>query len=238
MIELDGVTIRYGNVVAVDSLTLSVPRGTIMGMLGGNGAGKSSTLRAVAGVNAHTSGRLVVSGHDMSTPAGAEAGRDVIGYCPDIGGLMTQATPREHVGVVLSLRGRLDLWPHALNLVERFGLSHVLDRPAGTFSHGMARRLSVLVAVLSATDALILDEPFDGVDPTGVDTTMDAIREAADAGLSVMVSTHLLPLLVEATDQIAVMVKGELVSLSPSEKFSGDEGARRYRDLLAGRAAA
>jgi len=231
-VDLEEVSIRYGDVVAVDRLTLKVPQGRVLGMLGGNGAGKSSTLRAIGGVNAHSSGRLTVAGFDMGTPDGADAARALVGYCPDIGGLIAQATPEEHVDLVASLRGTRGGRAIADELIERFGLSAVRDRPAGTFSHGMQRRLSVLLAVLTARDVLVLDEPFDGVDPTGVDVTVSAIREAARAGMAVVVSTHLQHLLTSASDEIAVLIKGRLAAQALARDFSGAEGERRYTDLL------
>ncbi len=226
------MTIRYGDVVAVDRLSLRINQGRVLGMLGGNGAGKSSTLRAIGGVNAHTSGRLCVAGFDMSTPDGAEAARALVGYCPDIGGLISQATPDEHVDLVASLRGTRGGKAVADELMERFGLSPVRDRPAGTFSHGMQRRLSVLLAVLTAREVLVLDEPFDGVDPTGVEVTVTAIREAARAGMAVLVSTHLQHLLTSASDDIAVLLKGRLAAEGSASEFSGAVGERRYADLL------
>jgi ABC-2 type transport system ATP-binding protein len=231
-VELQEVSIRYGDVVAVDRLTIQVPQGRVLGMLGGNGAGKSSTLRAIGGVNAHSSGSLTVAGFDMGTPDGAEAARARIGYCPDIGGLIAQATPDEHVDLLSSLRGTRGGKGFSDELIERFGLLAVRDRPAGTFSHGMQRRLSVLLAVLTARDVLVLDEPFDGVDPTGVDVTVSAIRAAARAGMAVVVSTHLQKLLTSASDDIAVLIKGHLVAQGLSQDFSGEEGERRYADLL------
>jgi ABC-2 type transport system ATP-binding protein len=231
-VELHDVTIRYGDVVAVDRLSLQITEGRVLGMLGGNGAGKSSTLRAIGGVNPHTSGRLSVAGFDMSTPDGAEAARALVGYCPDIGGLIGQATPDEHVDLVTSLRGTRGGKGVADELMERFGLVPVRDRPAGTFSHGMQRRLSVLLAVLTAREALVLDEPFDGVDPTGVDVTVAAIREAAGAGMAVIVSTHLQHLLTSASDDIAVLLSGRLAAEGPASDFSGKAGERRYTDLL------
>ena len=231
-VDLQEVSIRYGDVVAVDRLTLQVPPGRVLGMLGGNGAGKSSTLRAIGGVNAHSSGRLLVGGSDLGTADGAEAARTLVGYCPDIGGLIAQATPDEHIDLVASLRGTRGGKAVSDELVERFGLSAVRDRPAGTFSHGMQRRLSVLLAVLTARGVLVLDEPFDGVDPTGVDVTVSAIREAARAGMAVIVSTHLQQLLSIASDDIAVLVKGRLAARGPAEEFRGDSGERRYADLL------
>lgn len=231
-VELEEVSIRYGDVVAVDRLSLQVENGRVLGMLGGNGAGKSSTLRAIGGVNAHSSGRLTVAGFDMSSPDGADAARALVGYCPDIGGLIAQATPDEHVDLLGSLRGSRGGRAVGDELIERFGLSAVRDRPAGTFSHGMQRRLSVLLAVLTARDVLVLDEPFDGVDPTGVDVTVSAIREAARAGMAVIVSTHLQQLLASASDEIAVLVKGRLAAQGSSQDFTGPDGERRYADLL------
>ena len=231
-VDLEEVSIRYSDVVAVDRLTLQVPHGRVLGMLGGNGAGKSSTLRAIGGVNAHSSGRLTVAGFDMGTPDGAEAARALVGYCPDIGGLISQATPDEHVDLVASLRGTRGGKAASDELIDRFGLSTVRDRPAGTFSHGMQRRLSVLLAVLTAREVLVLDEPFDGVDPTGVEVTVAAIREAANAGTAVVVSTHLQSLLTSASDDIAVLVKGRLAAKGPAADFSGSEGERRYAHLL------
>ncbi|HET7725284.1 MAG TPA: ABC transporter ATP-binding protein [Propionibacteriaceae bacterium] len=231
-VDLEEVSIRYSDVVAVDRLTLHASPGRVLGMLGGNGAGKSSTLRAIGGVNAHSSGRLTVAGFDLASPDGAEAARAVVGYCPDIGGLIAQATPDEHIDLLGSLRGRRGKRGVGDELVERFGLSAVRDRPAGTFSHGMQRRLSVLLAVLAAREALVLDEPFDGVDPSGVEVTVSAIRDAARSGMAVIVSTHLQQLLTSACDDVAVLVTGRLAALGPSDDFSGPEGERRYADLL------
>ena len=230
--ELTDVTIDYGDLRAVDRLTLTAVGGRVLGMLGGNGAGKSSTLRAIGGVNAHTSGRLLVAGFDLADPAGAEAARAVVGYCPDIGGLIAQATPREHIDVVLALRGATSQRRRAAVLLDEFGLADRRERPAGTFSHGMQRRLSVLLAVLTAREALVLDEPFDGVDPTGVEVTSAAIRQAAAAGLSVIVSTHLQRLLTHACDDIAVLVRGRRVATAAAADFAGDQGEQRYADLL------
>lgn len=232
VVVLDKVTIRYGDVHAVNGLNLNVSAGEVVGMLGGNGAGKSSTLRAVAGVNRHTGGTLLVNGHNMADPTQVDAGRSLVGYCPDVGGLIPQATPREHLGLALALRDGLDLWPHALHLLHEFGLHDVLDRPTSGFSHGMSRRLSVLLAGIAAQAVLVLDEPFDGVDPVGVDATMRLIRRATDDGLGVIVSTHLLALLTQAADRLVVMVRGHQVDAAPAHEFAGPEGAARYAQLL------
>ena len=231
-IEAVGLTVKYGPVTAVDSLSLSVAPGEVLGVLGGNGAGKSSTLRAFAGVNPPTSGDLTIAGFNMADPAEAEKARWMIGYCPDVGGLVRQATVREHIGVALASRDALENWPHALALLESFDLMDVLDRETLGFSHGMSRRLSVLLAAITATEVLILDEPFDGVDPMGVHATERVISLAKQAGVSVIVSTHLLSLLTGVSDRIAVMLKGTVIETGPIENYTGLAGVDHYEDLL------
>lgn len=234
LVEAKNLTVAYndGEVVAVDRLNLCVPPGQVLGLLGGNGAGKTSTLRTFGGVIPPTTGRLTIGGYDMTSRIEAESARCNLGYCPDTGGLIRQATIREHIGVALALRGMADKWPQALDLVEKFGLSHVLDRETGGFSHGMSRRLSVLLAVLTSESVLILDEPFDGVDPMGVDATEDVIRFASEAGLAVVVSTHLLSLLVRVSHRICVMNAGRIVADEPSDHFIGHNGEIYYEKLL------
>lgn len=236
LVVASDLTVAYndGAVVAVDKLNLTVPGGQVIGILGGNGAGKTSTLRTFGGIIPPTSGILTIGGHSMSSAKEVEKARRDLGYCPDTGGLIRQATIREHLGVALTLWHMQNLWPEALDLVEKFGLSHVIDRETGGFSHGMSRRLSVLLAVLTSRSVLILDEPFDGVDPMGVNATEDAIRAAASAGLAVVVSTHLLSLLVRVSDRICVMDKGRIIADEPAETFTGERGEKLYEHLLWG----
>lgn len=232
VIEIHDMCIAYGDVAAVRGLNLRVESGEVLGLLGGNGAGKSSTLRALGGVNPHTSGSLLVAGFDMADANAAEMARQRVGYCPDVGGLVRQATVREHVALALAFRRKTHLWPQAIEMVEKFDLTHVLNRVTQGFSHGMCRRLSVLLAALTAEEVLVLDEPFDGVDPLGVEVTMSAIREAAQSGLGVLVSTHLLNLVVESCDRVAVMVGGRVVETGLAADFAGPEGKVRYANLL------
>lgn len=234
IVRAEHLTVDYGPVKAVRDLNLDVRSGMVLGLLGGNGAGKSSTLRAIAAVNPPTGGSLIIDGFDLSDPRQAEAVRGVVGYCPDVGGLVRQSTVREHIGITLASRRRTEDWPHAMHLLREFGLEDVLDRETHGFSHGMSRRLSVLLAALSAQRVLILDEPFDGVDPLGVQATRNVIQRAKDAGLAILVSTHLLRLLTLVSDDIAVMVSGSVVETAPASIFALPSGEERYEQLLRG----
>ena len=231
-VHITDLTIRYRDVTAVDGITLRVAPGQVMGLLGGNGAGKSSTLRAVAGVNPPTAGELRVAGFDMVDPRQVEKARQAVGYCPDVGGLIPAATPREHIAAALAFRGLTHLWPQAYDLLDQFELTGAFDRLTGGFSHGMARRLSVVLAALTAEQVLILDEPFDGVDPDGVDATLAVVNAARDAGLAVIISTHLLDLIVRSCDSVTVMTGGKLVASGPAEQFGGQVGHSAYQQML------
>jgi ABC-2 type transport system ATP-binding protein len=129
-----------------------------------------------------------------------------------------------------------DAWPQALEMLDLFGLADVLDRETHGFSHGMSRRLSVMLAAVTSSRVLILDEPFDGVDPLGVHATEHVIQQAREAGVAVIVSTHLLPLLAGVSDRIAVMVRGKVKETGPAGGYLGLTGAAHYEEILNGTA--
>jgi ABC-2 type transport system ATP-binding protein len=230
-VETVGLHVTFGQVVAVDSLDLAVQPGAAVALIGRNGAGKSTTLRVLAGVLPPTSGRVRVGGVDVTRdPAAAKA---QVGYCPDVGGLIPRATPWEHLELAARLRGLPPDWRvRATDLLERFDLTGAANRLTAGFSHGMSRRLSVVLAALHEPTVLLLDEPFDGVDPLGVDATLAVIAQARAGGSAVVVSTHLLPLAVAACGEVVVLRGGRIVGAAPSSELAGEDGAHRYRSLL------
>jgi ABC-2 type transport system ATP-binding protein len=231
VVEARGLTVSFGQVIAVDGFDVSVPARETLALVGRNGAGKSTTLKVLAGVLPPTTGSVSIAGIDaVRHPDDARAR---VGYCPDVGGLIPRATPWEHLQLAATMR-RLDRnWEQrATDLLDRFDLLGVADRVTAGFSHGMGRRMSVLLAAFHEPDVLLLDEPFDGVDPLGVEATMDTIRELRVTGSAVLVSTHLLELAVQACDQAVVLRRGQVVAAAPSSELAGAAGAARYRALL------
>lgn len=226
------VTYPFGR-RAVDGASFTVAAGEVVALLGGNGAGKSTTMKVLAGVVPPSGGEVIVSEFNMNSEVEADKARAVTGYCPDLGGLTRQLTVREHIGLALACRSDLTYWPAAFNLAEKLDLARVLDEPVGNFSHGMARRASALLAILGSKDVLLLDEPFDGVDAEGVAVLSDAIRAASASGLAVVVSTHLMDVAVAVADQCIVMREGRVVAAVPARRLSGAAGAQRYRTLIA-----
>jgi len=234
-IEVRNLVVKYpGGVRAVDGVDLTVAPGKVLALLGINGAGKSTTLRVLSGGMPASSGTVLVGGHNMNVPAQADQARALLGYCPDEGGLPGALTVRECIGLALASIGATDRWPQAYDLADELGLTRVLDRPTSSFSHGMSRRTSVLLAVLTSCDVLLLDEPFDGVDALGAATIVTQVRRAAAAGLAVVLSTHLLELAVSVADKVAVMVDGQVTGKGNVQAFTGPIGAARYSRLLSG----
>jgi ABC-2 type transport system ATP-binding protein len=230
LVEVRSLVVRFGQVDAVRGIDLDVPPGAATALLGRNGAGKSTTMRVLAGVVPPTGGRVTVAGHDLRSDLMAV--KRLTGYCPDVGGLVPRATPWEHLQLAARLR-RLTGWEErARELLERFDLGAAAHRVTGGFSHGMGRRMSVLLAAFHQPRVLLLDEPFDGVDPLGVEATMDVIADARARGAAVLVSTHLRELAVEACQDALVLRGGSTVAAMPAARMTGEDGAGVYRSLL------
>ena len=230
-VETSALRVAFGPVIAVHSLDLAVQPGASVALVGRNGAGKSTTLRVLAGVLPATSGEVVIAGIDVRRDPAAAKAR--VGYCPDVGGLIPRATPWEHLALAAKLRGLRPNWTERAHaLLDLFELTGAADRVTAGFSHGMGRRLSVVLAVLHEPQVLLLDEPFDGVDPLGVDATMAVITQAQAGGASVIVSTHLLELAAMACEEVVVLRAGRIAAAAPSAELRGEAGRLRYRALL------
>ena len=229
-VEVDDLAVTFGSVVAVAGVTFTVPAGGATALLGRNGAGKSTTMRVLAGVVPPTGGLTRVAGVDVARHP-LEAKRRT-GYCPDVGGLVPRATPWEHLQLSARLRGLRGWESRARELLEQFDLGGEAHRVTAGFSHGMGRRMSVALAVFHEPAVLLLDEPFDGVDPTGVDATLEAIADARARGAAVILSTHLRDLAVQACDHAVVLRGGLTVASVDAREMAGEGGARAYRALL------
>ena len=230
-VDVRGLGVSFGAVTAVDDLDLRVTSGGAVALVGRNGAGKSTTLRVLGGVLPPTRGTVMVAGIDAAREP--RTAREAVGYCPDVGGLIPRATPWEHLQLAARLRGLPRGWEErARDLLDRFDLTAAADRVTAGFSHGMGRRTSVVLAAFHSPDVLLLDEPFDGVDPLGVDATLDAVAKLRATGTAVIVSTHLLALAARACDEAVVLRGGRVVGAGPVAELDGVAGGERYRQLL------
>jgi ABC-2 type transport system ATP-binding protein len=231
LVDVSALWVRFGLVDAVRGIDFRVAAGGATALLGRNGAGKSTTMRVLAGVVPPTEGLVEVAGHDIRTDT--LRAKRATGYCPDVGGLVPRATPWEHLQLAARLRRMPAGWEdRARDLLEEFELGAAAHRVTAGFSHGMGRRLSVLLAAFHEPQVLLLDEPFDGVDPLGVEATMSVIADARARGAAVLVSTHLRELAVQACEDAIVLRGGSSVAEVPAEEMKGEEGAGVYRALL------
>ena len=207
MIELSSVTVRYGSTVAVEDVTFRAPSGEVTGLIGQNGAGKSTTLRLIAGLERATSGTVTIDGHryaELPDP-GAR-----IGVLLDAGWASPSRTAREHLRWMSAAIGLPDTRVDAaLDLV---GLRAVADSPVGEFSLGMRQRLAIAGAVLGDPPVIVLDEPVNGLDPEAIAWIRGTLRALADAGRTVLLSSHLLAELEQTADRIVALHGGRVVA--------------------------
>jgi ABC-2 type transport system ATP-binding protein len=205
-ISVRGVTKRFGPVTAVDDLSFDVRPGVVTGFLGPNGAGKSTTLRIALGLVAPTEGSATVLGlpyASLRDPAGT------VGAVLETQSFNPLSSGRNHLRALASAAGiplrRVD------EVLEQVGLVTAGRRNAGTYSLGMRQRLALAAALLGDPRVLILDEPANGLDPQGIRWLRDLVREFADRGNAVLVSSHVLTEMAQLADEAIVIAKGRLV---------------------------
>ncbi|MHB8341332.1 MAG: ABC transporter ATP-binding protein [Mycobacteriales bacterium] len=222
-LSIRGLVKSYRGHRAVDGLDLSVARGEVVALLGPNGAGKSTTLRLAAGVAVPDSGTVLVLGSDLATdPLMARRG---IGYVPDVGGLFPRLTGWEHLELAARVHGLEPQWPAAARqLVDVLGITAAAGRRAATYSHGMARKLSLAIALLPRPGLLLLDEPFDGVDPAGAKAVRELVAVAAATGVGLLVSTHLLDVAERISDRLVFIRAGAVVAVGDAATLRARSG--------------
>ena len=210
MLRIEGLTKRFGAHVAVDGLDLHASAGEVVALLGPNGAGKTTALRCLVGIAQPTSGRIAVAGYDARIAATAV--KRAIGFIPDRAWFYPKATGREILRFVARARHLRDADPIIRALLDRFGLQGAADARTETYSHGMRQRLAFCVALLGDPPLLVVDEPMVGLDARGHRDAKDLFRAIADAGRTVLLSTHTLSVAEEIADRIVLIDRGRKVA--------------------------
>lgn len=208
-LELVGLRRQFGSVVALDGLSFSVPPGQMFGFLGPNGAGKTTTMRAVLGLVHLDGGEVRWKG----APVGDDQRRR-FGYMPEERGLYPSMTVTDQLVYLGRLHGMSasDAAAAARRWTDRVGLADKRDSKIEALSHGNKQRVQLAAALVHDPDLLILDEPFAGLDPTGIDTMSAALAERAAAGATVVFSSHQLDLVEDICEAVAIIDHGRLVA--------------------------
>jgi ABC-2 type transport system ATP-binding protein len=209
VITVEGLTKRFGDVVAVDDLSFEVDQGTVVGFLGPNGAGKTTTLRTLLGLVSPTAGRARIDGkpyRELADPIRH------VGAVLEASGFHPGRSARNHLRVVATAAG-LPL-ARADAVLDQVGLTTAAHRRVGGFSLGMRQRLGLATALLGDPQVLILDEPANGLDPEGVHWLRGLLRQLADQGRTVLVSSHVLAEVAQTVDQVVIIAGGRLVTQS------------------------
>jgi ABC-2 type transport system ATP-binding protein len=229
-----GLTKRYGDVVAVDDLSLEVPRGVVFGLLGPNGAGKTTTLRLLAGLARPTRGTVAIGGQALSG-----GGKSRIGYLdqdPRFYGWMRGRELVELIGRLHGLRGAV-LRGRADAALERVGLAEAARRRIGGYSGGMRQRLGIAQALVHEPDLLVLDEPVSSLDPEGRRDLLALIAELRGES-TVIFSTHVLADVERIADRVAILDRGRLVTDAPLADLLDRYARSSFRLVLEPRQAA
>ncbi|WP_329019243.1 ABC transporter ATP-binding protein [Streptomyces sp. NBC_00690] len=223
-IDVLNLTKEYGPRRAVDGLTFSVLPGRVTGFLGPNGAGKSTTMRLVLGLDRPTSGTATIGGRTYASLA--EPLRTV-GALLDAGAALGARTARDHLRVLAAAgglpAGRVD------EVLDRTGIASVARRRISTFSLGMRQRLGIAGALLGDPQVLMLDEPANGLDPEGIIWIRTLLRDYADDGRAVLVSSHLMTETAAVADHLVVLGKGSLLADAPIQDFLDEWTTPRVR---------
>jgi ABC-2 type transport system ATP-binding protein len=219
MIEVENLSKRYGDKLAVDRLSFSVPAGTVTGFLGPNGAGKSTTMRMIAALDRPTTGRVLVNGKDYRAAAAPMA---ELGILLEAKAVHTGRSARNHLLALAQTNGvprrRVG------ELIEMVGLTEVAAKRVGGFSLGMGQRLGIASALLGDPRVVILDEPVNGLDPEGVLWVRNLLKALAADGHTVFVSSHLMSEMALTATRLVVIGRGRLIADTTVEEFVSRAG--------------
>ncbi|HYR61315.1 MAG TPA: ABC transporter ATP-binding protein [Actinomycetota bacterium] len=194
-VHIDGLTKSYGDLEALRNVSLVVDGGHQVALLGLNGSGKTTLLRIAAGLLEPTKGQVVLAGH----AAGSLGARAAVSYIPDNPVLYDDLSLEEHLEYVSRLHGKKDWEPYAAELVTRLDLVKRIDDLPSTFSRGLRQKVSIALAFVRPFEVLLVDEPFVGLDQPGQETLLELLGEAAGNGAAVIVSTHQVEYLGQAS---------------------------------------
>jgi ABC-2 type transport system ATP-binding protein len=224
MIELIHVVKKFGELVAVNDLSLAISRGEFFAMLGPNAAGKTTTLKILAGLIKPTSGTALVAGLDVQTHPLETRRR--MAFVPDFPFLYDKLTPQEFFRFAGQLFGMEDgkIASNGKELIERFNLEPFANKMIEGLSHGTRQRVAIVSALLHDPEIFVIDEPMVGLDPHHARVVKDILKERSRNGMTVLVSTHQLSVAEEMADRIGIIHGGRLIAVGTRDELRQKSG--------------
>lgn len=236
VLRADGLVKRYGQTLAVDDVDLEIRKGSIFGVVGPNGAGKTTTLSVLTGLLRPDAGTVTVLDHDVW--ADPTAAKRAMGVLPDRLRLFDRLTGAQMLFYSATLRG-LDgktARSRSADLAEAFGLGDALGRPVADYSMGMAKKIALAATLIHSPRVLVLDEPFESVDPVSATTITDILRRYTGGGGTVVLSSHSMELVQRTCDSVAIIVGGKVLAAGTMAQVRGRRSLEdKFVELAGGR---
>jgi len=217
MLEVKGLTKKYGKALAVDQVDLMIESGKIGILLGPNGAGKSTIIKSIAGLLRYD-GEVMVQG----IPAKSMEAKKIFSYVPEMPAMFEALTVREHMDYIKRAYGTKTSEEEIDYLLERFELLDKQDKMGNELSKGMMQKVSICCALLIKPQVILLDEPMVGLDPSAIKELKQVVKELRDFNVTVLISTHMLEMVKELWDVMYVMDKGKVIA-SYNKDEAGDQ---------------
>lgn len=224
MLEIKNYTQTYGsNVKACDNVCLTVEDGDIFGFIGHNGAGKSTTIKAVVGVLDFDEGEILIDGHSIKTEP--VACKKLMAYIPDNPDLYENLTGIQYLNFVADIYdiSEADRTERIQDYAKRFEILEALNDQIASYSHGMKQKVAIISALIHEPKLLILDEPFVGLDPKASYTLKTIMHEICAKGTAIFFSTHVLDVAEKLCNKIAIIKKGKIIETGKTEDLLGNQ---------------
>ena len=223
MLNIEHLTKRYGDKLAVDDLSLHILPGEIYGFIGHNGAGKTTTLRSAVGILRFDAGKIRINGRDLQQdPIGCKS---ILAYIPDNPDLYEFMSGIKYLNFIADVFGvsAADRAARIKDLADRLELTADLAQPISAYSHGMKQKLAVIAAWIHQPKLILMDEPFVGLDPKAAHLLKQMMREHCDRGGAIFFSTHVLEVAEKLCDKVAIIKQGRLIRSGTMEEVRGDD---------------
>jgi ABC-2 type transport system ATP-binding protein len=220
MIQVDGLTKIFGSTIAIERVSFDIPKGQLVGFLGKNGAGKSTTMRILTGSLGATEGTATIGGFDVAKEP--RKVKELVGYLPESPPLYQDMTVRGYLRFAAKIKNVKPTGPAVQAAIDRTGLGPVAHRLIGNLSKGYRQRVGIAQAIVHNPPVLILDEPLSGLDPAQRREIRDLVKQLSDDDTTVVLSTHVLTEIESLCDRVIIIHEGKLVVQDTVQALSKD----------------